>query len=48
MRWITVGLADQPGTSIVLEPLAADRVGCGLVGFRAPPFVLTTVHTESM
>jgi hypothetical protein len=24
MRWITVGPADRPGTSIVLEPLAAD------------------------
>jgi catechol 2,3-dioxygenase-like lactoylglutathione lyase family enzyme len=24
MRWITVGLADQPGTSIVLHPPAAD------------------------
>src|SRR5688572_2605134 len=24
MRWITVGPADQPGTSIVLHPLAAD------------------------
>src|SRR5919197_3438055 len=24
MRWITVGPADQPGTSIVLEPAAAD------------------------
>jgi predicted enzyme related to lactoylglutathione lyase len=28
MRWITVGPADQPGTSIVLEPPAAD--GCGV------------------
>jgi catechol 2,3-dioxygenase-like lactoylglutathione lyase family enzyme len=27
MRWITVGLADQPGTSIVLEPPAADPWG---------------------
>src|SRR5512138_3220909 len=24
MRWITVGPADQPGTSIVLQPPAAD------------------------
>src|SRR5688572_16888522 len=24
MRWITVGLADQPGTSVVLEPPGAD------------------------
>ncbi|MDQ0311375.1 VOC family protein [Kitasatospora herbaricolor] len=24
MRWLTVGPADQPGTSIVLEPPAAD------------------------
>jgi catechol 2,3-dioxygenase-like lactoylglutathione lyase family enzyme len=24
MRWITVGPSDQPGTSIVLEPPAAD------------------------
>jgi len=24
MRWITVGPADQPGTSIVLHPPAAD------------------------
>jgi catechol 2,3-dioxygenase-like lactoylglutathione lyase family enzyme len=24
MRWITVGPADQPGTSLVLEPPAAD------------------------
>ncbi|GGW52295.1 hypothetical protein GCM10010381_42200 [Streptomyces xantholiticus] len=24
MRWITVGPADQPGTSIVLEPPAAE------------------------
>ena len=24
MRWITVGRADQPGTSIVLSPLALD------------------------
>ena len=31
MRWITVGPADQPGTSIVLEPPAADPVGCRLV-----------------
>jgi hypothetical protein len=30
MRWITVGPADQPGTSIVLEPPAADPVGCRL------------------
>jgi uncharacterized glyoxalase superfamily protein PhnB len=28
MRWITVGPADQPGTSIVLEPPAAP--GCGV------------------
>ena len=28
MRWITVGPADQPGTSIVLEPPVAD--GCGI------------------
>jgi catechol 2,3-dioxygenase-like lactoylglutathione lyase family enzyme len=28
MRWITVGPADQPGTSIVLEPPAPP--GCGL------------------
>jgi catechol 2,3-dioxygenase-like lactoylglutathione lyase family enzyme len=28
MRWITVGPAGQPGTSIVLEPPFAD--GCGL------------------
>jgi catechol 2,3-dioxygenase-like lactoylglutathione lyase family enzyme len=28
MRWITVGAADQPGTSIVLEPPAAP--GCGV------------------
>jgi catechol 2,3-dioxygenase-like lactoylglutathione lyase family enzyme len=27
MRWITVGLADQPGTSIVLEPPSPP--GCG-------------------
>ena len=27
MRWITVGPADQPGTSIVLEPPAADPCG---------------------
>ena len=27
MRWITVGPADQPGTSIVLEPPAADGSG---------------------
>ena len=27
MRWITVGPADQPGTSIVLEPPAADACG---------------------
>ncbi len=25
MRWLTVGPADQPGTSIVLEPPAADQ-----------------------
>jgi catechol 2,3-dioxygenase-like lactoylglutathione lyase family enzyme len=31
-RWITVGPADQPGTSIVREPRAADPVGCRLVG----------------
>ena len=31
IRWITVGPADQPGTSIVLEPPAADPVGCRLV-----------------
>ncbi len=28
MRWITVGPAGQPGTSIVLEPPVAD--GCGI------------------
>ena len=28
MRWITVGPADQPGTSIVLTPLAPP--GCGI------------------
>jgi catechol 2,3-dioxygenase-like lactoylglutathione lyase family enzyme len=28
MRWITVGPADQPGTSIVLEPPFAP--GCGV------------------
>ena len=28
MRWITVGPADQPGTSIVLQPPAAP--GCGI------------------
>ena len=27
MRWITVGPADQPGTSIVLEPPVADACG---------------------
>jgi catechol 2,3-dioxygenase-like lactoylglutathione lyase family enzyme len=27
MRWITVGSADQLGTSIVVEPPAADPVG---------------------
>jgi catechol 2,3-dioxygenase-like lactoylglutathione lyase family enzyme len=27
MRWITVGPADQPGTSIVLEPPGADACG---------------------
>jgi catechol 2,3-dioxygenase-like lactoylglutathione lyase family enzyme len=27
MRWITVGPADQPGTSIVLEPPVADPAG---------------------
>jgi catechol 2,3-dioxygenase-like lactoylglutathione lyase family enzyme len=27
MRWITVGPTDQPGTSIVLEPPAADPCG---------------------
>ena len=31
MRWITVGPADQPGTSIVLEPPAAGPVRCRLV-----------------
>jgi hypothetical protein len=31
MRWITVGAAEQPSTSIVLEPPAADPVGCRLV-----------------
>ena len=31
MRWITVGPAGQPGTSIVLEPRAADPVRCRLV-----------------
>ncbi len=31
MRWITVGPADQPGPSVVLEPSAADPVGCRLV-----------------
>jgi hypothetical protein len=30
-RWITVGPADQPGTSIVLEPPAAGPVRCRLV-----------------
>ena len=28
LHWITVGPADQPGTSIVLQPPAAD--GCGI------------------
>jgi catechol 2,3-dioxygenase-like lactoylglutathione lyase family enzyme len=28
MRWITVGPADQPGTSVVLQPPAAP--GCGI------------------
>ena len=31
MRWITVGPAGHPGTSIVLEPPAADPVVCRLV-----------------
>jgi hypothetical protein len=31
MHWITLGPADQPGTSIVLEPSAPDPVGCRLV-----------------
>jgi len=31
MGWITIGPADQPGTSTVLEPLATDPVGCRLV-----------------
>ena len=34
MRWITVGPADQPGTSIFLEPPAADP-GVTDVGFEA-------------
>jgi catechol 2,3-dioxygenase-like lactoylglutathione lyase family enzyme len=50
MRWITAGPADQPGTSIVLHPPAADPVGCRLavptVDFiRASPFVLTRPYT---
>jgi catechol 2,3-dioxygenase-like lactoylglutathione lyase family enzyme len=31
MRWITLVTDSQPGTSIVLEPPAADPVGCRLV-----------------
>jgi catechol 2,3-dioxygenase-like lactoylglutathione lyase family enzyme len=49
MRWITVGPADQPGTSIVLEPPAADPRGVQTCGadcrFRASPFVLTRPYT---
>ena len=48
MRWITVGPADQPGTSIVLEPPAADRVGCRLSISRLAVRLNTTVHTGSM
>jgi hypothetical protein len=33
MRWITVGPADQPGTSMVLHPPAATR---GITRRRAP------------
>jgi catechol 2,3-dioxygenase-like lactoylglutathione lyase family enzyme len=52
MRWITVGPADQPGTSIVLEPPAADPVGadlwCRLSISRLAVRLNTTVHTGSM
>src|SRR5262249_44660252 len=37
MRWITVGPADQPGTSIILEPPAAP--GCGITDEERPPIV---------
>jgi catechol 2,3-dioxygenase-like lactoylglutathione lyase family enzyme len=49
MRWITVGPADQPGTSIVLYPPAAAPLGVQTRGadcrFRASPFVLTRPYT---
>ena len=52
MRWITVGPADQPGTSMVLEPPAADPVGCRLVVRLSISHLAvrinTTVHTGSM
>jgi hypothetical protein len=52
MRWITVGPVDQPGTSIVLEPPAADPWGanlwCRLSISRLAVPLNTTVHTGSM
>ena len=52
MRWITVGPAGQPGTSIVLEPPTAGPWGadlwCRLLISRLPVRLNTTVHTGSM
>ena len=52
MRWITVGPTDQPGTSIVLEPPAADPWGadlrCRLSISRLAGSLNTTVQTGSM
>ena len=48
-RWTYGRPRRPPGTSIVLEPPAADPMGCGLVvptvDFRASPFVLTRPYT---
>jgi predicted enzyme related to lactoylglutathione lyase len=48
MPWHTVGPADQPGTSTVLEPPAADLVGCRRSVSRLAVRLETTVHTGSM
>jgi hypothetical protein len=52
IRWTTVGPADQPGRSILLEPPVADPVGSRLVvptvDFAPRRFSYTTVHTGSM
>jgi len=44
MRWITVGPADQPGTSIVLEPPFAP--GCGVTDDERRTIVELAGHSD--